>query len=73
RLVSQKNIRSGRVRAFASPVLRACAAQLSLPGCLRSFPTETTISWPPESFRLARLESLCCSILPWMSETVLRI
>uniref|UniRef100_A0A804IAH0 Uncharacterized protein n=1 Tax=Musa acuminata subsp. malaccensis TaxID=214687 RepID=A0A804IAH0_MUSAM len=24
--------------------------------------------WPPESFRLARLESLCCSIFPWMSE-----
>jgi hypothetical protein len=25
--------------------------------------------WPPKSFRLAGLESLCCSILPWMSET----
>ena len=25
--------------------------------------------WPPESFRLRRLESLCCFILPWMSET----
>ncbi|RWV94872.1 hypothetical protein GW17_00042552 [Ensete ventricosum] len=24
--------------------------------------------WPPESFRLAGLESLCCSIFPWMSE-----
>ncbi|URE27424.1 hypothetical protein MUK42_35676 [Musa troglodytarum] len=24
--------------------------------------------WPPESFRLAGLESLCCSTLPWMSE-----
>ncbi|KAE7998224.1 hypothetical protein FH972_002789 [Carpinus fangiana] len=22
--------------------------------------------WPPKSFRLAGLESLCCSILPWM-------
>ncbi|KAM7265758.1 hypothetical protein ACFE04_003441 [Oxalis oulophora] len=26
--------------------------------------------WPPKSFRLARLESLCCFILPWMSETL---
>ncbi|RRT61052.1 hypothetical protein B296_00044519 [Ensete ventricosum] len=24
--------------------------------------------WPPESFRLAWLESLCCLTLPWMSE-----
>ncbi|KAG6518015.1 hypothetical protein ZIOFF_021416 [Zingiber officinale] len=58
RLVSQ-NIRSCHLRAFALPSLRACAAQFFL-GCLRK--------WSPESFRLARLESLCCSILPWMSE-----
>ncbi|KAG6520877.1 hypothetical protein ZIOFF_017939 [Zingiber officinale] len=58
RLVSQ-NIHSCRLRAFALPCLTACVAQFFL-GCLRK--------WPPESFRLARLESLCCSILPWMSE-----
>ncbi|CAL9111597.1 unnamed protein product, partial [Musa textilis] len=56
RLVSQ-NIRSGRLRAFALPGLRAYAAQFFL-GCLRLIPT----------FRLPGLESLCCSILPWMSQ-----
>ncbi|KAL5711622.1 hypothetical protein ACHQM5_013888 [Ranunculus cassubicifolius] len=25
---------------------------------------------PPESFRLARLESLCCLILPWIKKYV---
>jgi hypothetical protein len=25
---------------------------------------------PPKSFRPARLESLCCKILPWMSEGI---
>ncbi|KAJ8459876.1 hypothetical protein OPV22_032802 [Ensete ventricosum] len=58
----------GRLRAFASPCLRACAAQLYLPWMSEIHP-----HWPPESFRLARLESLCCSILLWMSETVLHI
>ncbi|CAL9105770.1 unnamed protein product, partial [Musa acuminata var. zebrina] len=66
RLVSQ-NIRSGRLRAFASPGLRACAVLFSL-GCLRSINKLNCPDWPPESFRLDGLESLCCSILPWMSE-----
>ncbi|URE24084.1 hypothetical protein MUK42_15345, partial [Musa troglodytarum] len=83
-LVSQ-NIRGGRLRAFASPGLRVRAAQLLLPWMSEIHPHVDILlpvdddnfkacfskhsQWPPESFRLARLESLCCSILPWMSET----
>ncbi|URE24085.1 hypothetical protein MUK42_15345, partial [Musa troglodytarum] len=57
-LVSQ-NIRGGRLRAFASPGLRVRAAQLLLPWMSEIHP-----HWPRESFRLAGLESLCCSTVP---------
>ncbi|CAL9748734.1 unnamed protein product, partial [Musa acuminata subsp. burmannicoides] len=65
RLVSQ-NIRSGRLRAFASPGLRAYAAQFFLGYPKACFSKHS--QWPPESFRLAGLESLCCPVFPWMSE-----
>ncbi|CAL9109638.1 unnamed protein product, partial [Musa acuminata var. zebrina] len=65
RLVSQ-DIRSGRLRAFALPGLRACAARLFLGYSKACFSKHS--QWPPKSFRLSRLESLCCSVLPWMSE-----